>query len=256
MTVCNLSLRSQLGHGLQTLILYKALIKSPPSIHIRTDRKLKMNKFSAAALSITLAFGAMLPSMAQTATEANSDQTLMGKVSSGNKSEVTVQFPENQTQTYALEPGLITSMNLSDGSTVNFDRRKLGTITNVSRYGVVVEFADGETESYLLPQEGRATLTFGDRIVVTPDLRLARADNYVLTAADVKVPPSSMMSTSTGTGTMTQPTNSGGSMAPTPTTPAPSEPAATPAEPERTPPSNPTTTSPSSSDPTMPQTPR
>jgi hypothetical protein len=190
---CNPSPEGQLGYGFQAFILYKALIKSPPSIY-RTDRKLKMNKFSAAALGITLAFGAMLPSMAQTTTAANSEQTLMGKVSSGNKSEVTVQFPENQTQTYALEPGLITSMNLSDGSTVNFDRRKLGTITNVSRYGVVVEFADGETESYLLPQEGRATLTFGDRIVVTPDLRLARADSYVLTAADVKIPTSSMMS--------------------------------------------------------------
>jgi hypothetical protein len=229
-----------------------------------------MNKFSAAALGITLAFGAMLPSMAQTTTAANSDQTLTGKVSSGNKSEVTVQFPENQTQTYALEPGLITSMNLSDGSTVNFDKHKLGTITNVSRYGVVVEFADGGTESYLLPQEGRATLTFGDRIVVTPDLRLARADNYVITAADVKVPTSSMMSTTSGmsntsgSGTMTQPMNSSGSttqpspssLNPEPTTPAPSEPAATPTEPERTPPSDPTVTSPSSSDSTMPQTPK
>jgi hypothetical protein len=215
-----------------------------------------MNKFSAAALGITLAFGAMLPSVAQTTMAANSEQTLSGKVSAGNKSEVTVQFPENQTQTYDIEPGLITSMNLSDGSTVNFDRRKLGTITNVNRYGVVVEFADGETESYLLPQEGRATLTFGDRIVVTPDLRLARADNYVLTAADVKVPTSSMMSTTSGSGTTTQPMNGSGSMTPTPVTPAPSEPAATPAEPGRTPSSDPTMKSPSSSDPTMPQTPK
>jgi hypothetical protein len=206
-----------------------------------------MNKFSAAALGITLAFGAILPSVAQTTMAANSDQTLTGKVSAGDKSEVTVQFPENQTQTYDLEPGLITSMNLSDGSTVNFDRRKLGTITNVSRYGVVVEFADGETESYLLPQEGRATLTFGDRVVVTPDLRLARADNYVLTAADVKVPTSSIMSTTSGSSTTTQPMNNGGTMTPTPATPAtpaPSEPATTPAEPGRTPPSDPAVTTP------------
>jgi hypothetical protein len=145
-----------------------------------------MKKITTATLGMLLALGSILPVIAQTQPEKSTGQPLTGQVSSTEKSEVTVQFPENKTQqTYRLEPGLVTSMNLSQGSTVSFDSRKLGTIINVDRDSVVVEFADGETEPYFLHQEGRATLTFGDRIVVTPDLRLARAENYVLTAADI-----------------------------------------------------------------------
>jgi hypothetical protein len=237
-----------------------------------------MNKFTVAALGITLAFGAILPSVAQTTTQTTTTQTttttnsmsgqpITGKV---EKSEVTVQFPENQTESYQVDPALLTAMNLTEGSTVNFSSRKLGTITNVSRYGVTVEFANGDTESYLLTEEGRRTLTFGDRVVVTPDLQLARAENYVLTAADIQVPTSSMMastSSSTSSGTMSQPmpsstmptTPPSSSMSvPDTTSPSPSEPAATPSEPERMQPSNPSDpmASPSTPDTAVPNTPK
>jgi hypothetical protein len=226
-----------------------------------------MNKFTGAALSLALAFGATLPSIAQTTTNSASEQPLTGKV---EKSEVTVQFPENRTETYSIDPALLTAMNLSEGSTVNFTNRKLGTITNVSRYSVSVQFANGDTESYLLTEEGRRTLTYGDRVVVTPDLQLARAENYLLTAADVQVPTSSMMSSaSSGSGTMNPPTPSGtapstppsSSMSDPSKAPDPSEPATTPTEPERVPPSsqsNPSdpTASPSSPDSPVPNTPK
>jgi hypothetical protein len=229
-----------------------------------------MNKFTGTALGIALAFGAILPCIAQTTTNSTSEQPLTGKV---EKSEVTVQFPENRTETYSIDPALLTAMNLSEGSTVNFTNRKLGTIANVSRYSVTVEFANGDTESYLLTEEGRRTLTFGDRVVVTPDLQLARAENYVLTAADVQVPTSSMMS-STSSGTMSQPTPSGTAPSTSPsvppsssmsepsmTAPSPSEPATTPTELERVPPStqsNPSdpTASPTSPDSPVPNTPK
>jgi hypothetical protein len=218
-----------------------------------------MNKLTVAALGMAFAFGAIFPSVAQTRTETTSEQPITGKVASVSNSEVTVQFPENQTETYRVDPALLTAMNLTEGSTVNFNSRKLGTVTNVGRYTVTVEFANGDTESYVLTQEGRRTLTFGDRVVLTPDLQLARADNYVLTAADVQVPTSySMSSTSSSSGTMTQPTPSttaptvppsSSTPVPSTTTPGPSDPAATPTEPNRTPPSAPsapsgTTTSP------------
>jgi hypothetical protein len=226
-----------------------------------------MNKFTGAALSLALAFGATLPSIAQTTTNSASEQPLTGKV---EKSEVTVQFPENRTETYSIDPALLTAMNLGEGSTVNFTNRKLGTITNVSRYSVSVQFANGDTESYLLTEEGRRTLTYGDRVVVTPDLQLARAENYLLTAADVQVPTSSMMSSaSSGSGTMNPPTPSGtapstppsSSMSDPSKAPDPSEPATTPTEPERVPPSsqsNPSdpTASPSSPDSPVPNTPK
>jgi hypothetical protein len=229
-----------------------------------------MNKFTGAALSLALAFGATLPSIAQTTTNSASEQPLTGKV---EKSEVTVQFPENRTETYSIDPALLTAMNLGEGSTVNFTNRKLGTITNVSRYSVSVQFANGDTESYLLTEEGRRTLTYGDRVVVTPDLQLARAENYLLTAADVQVPTSSMVSSSSsgsGSGTMSppKPSDTAPSVPPSssmsePSTqpPDPSEPATTPTEPERVPPSsqsNPSdpTASPSSPDSPVPNTPK
>ncbi len=229
-----------------------------------------MNKLTAAALGTALAFGAIFPSIAQTNTGATSEQPVTGKVASVAKSEVTVQFPENQTETYRVDPALLTAMNLTEGATVNFNNRKLGTIVNVSRYSVAVEFANGDVESYLLTEEGRRTFTFGDRVVITPDLQLARADNYVLTAADVQVPMSAMMTrASSSSGTMSQPMPNGmsptvppsSSMSVPSTTPAPSEPAATPTEPERTPPSNPsdpvaTPSSPDTSVPNTPKTPR
>jgi hypothetical protein len=200
-----------------------------------------MNKFTVAALGITLAFGAIFPSIAQTSTSATSEQPLAGKVASVEKSEVTVQFPDNQTETYRVDPALLTAMNLNEGSTVNFSNRKLGTITNVSRYSVTVEFANGDKESYLLTEEGRRTLTFGDRVVVTPDLQLARAENYLLTAADVQIPYISASSSVTPDTSQPAP-----STTPTPTvpaepttpeqpvTPAPVSPA-TPATPNSTP---------------------
>lgn len=157
-----------------------------------------MKKITTATLGILLAFGSVFPAIAQTQPEASTEQPLTGQVSSTDKPQVTVQFSENKTQQiYRLEPGLVTSMNLSQGSTVSFDSRKLGTIINIDRDSVVVEFADGKTEPYFLHQEGRATLTFGDRIVVTPDLRLARAENYVLTAADIDSTSMSASSTVT-----------------------------------------------------------
>jgi hypothetical protein len=230
-----------------------------------------MNKLTVATLGMAFAFGAIFPSVAQTRTEATAEQPVTGKVASVANSEVTVQFPENQTETYRVDPALLTAMNLTEGSTVNFGSRKLGTITNVGRYSVTVEFANGDTESYVLTEEGRRTLTFGDRVVITPDLQLARADNYVLTAADVQVPTSSMMtSSSSSSGTMrqtmpnsTSPTTppSSSMSVPSTTAPAPSDPAATPTEPERTPASSPTNPSdpvaaPGTPDTAVPNTPK
>lgn len=165
-----------------------------------------MKNLSLIALGTTLFLGATFPASAQTempetpatitqpATanpqfsngQATTEQVLTGKVESIESPEVSVQFSKNSTQTYRLDPALVQAMNLSKGSTVAFGDHKLGTIVNINRAAATVEFANGESDTYYLSQEGRATLTFGDRIVVTPDQRLARAENYILGAADVK----------------------------------------------------------------------
>ncbi|MCG9892407.1 MAG: hypothetical protein MH252_15215 [Thermosynechococcaceae cyanobacterium MS004] len=163
-----------------------------------------MKNLSLIALGATLFLGATFPASAQTempetpATitqpanpqfsneQATNEQVLTGKVESIESPEVSVQFSKNSTQTYRLDPALVQAMNLSKGSTVAFGDHKLGTIVNINRSAATVEFANGESDTYYLSQEGRATLTFGDRIVVTPDQRLARAENYILGAADVK----------------------------------------------------------------------
>jgi LysM repeat protein len=163
-----------------------------------------MNKFTVITLSTAVVLGAIFPAIAQTEKPITAEQVLIGKVTSIEKPEVTVQFPENQEQTYHLDEALVKSMNLSQGSTVTIDHDKLGTIISVDRDSVVVEFADGKTAPYFLHQEGRGTLNTGDRIVVTPDRRLERAKNYVLTAADVQMPIAMIVTTPVNSGTVNQ----------------------------------------------------
>jgi hypothetical protein len=172
---------------------------------------LKMNKLTVMALGATVAVGAILPVVAQTAQPQPvqpqpAKQVLIGTVTATEQPEVTVQFPENKTQIYNLDAALVKSMNLTQGSIVNIDHNKLGTIVDVDRDSVEVEFAEGNIEPYFLHQEGRATLSVGDRVVVTPDQRLARANNYVLTAADVRMPTAMTVTTSVNSGTVNQTT--------------------------------------------------
>ncbi|MGB8699340.1 MAG: hypothetical protein WCD18_07995 [Thermosynechococcaceae cyanobacterium] len=167
-----------------------------------------MNKLTVMLLGVTVAIGATFHVIAQTELPQPAKQFLVGTVTSTEQPEITVQFPKNKAQIYNLDAALVKSMKLTQGSTVNIDYSKLGTIINVDRDSVKVEFADDKIEAYFLHQEGRATLSVGDRIVVTPDQRLARAENYVLTAADVRMPMSMTVNTSANSGTVNQNTSS------------------------------------------------
>jgi hypothetical protein len=190
-----------------------------------------MNKFTVMALGAAVVLGTIFPAIAQTEKPALTEPFLIGKVTSIENPAVTVQFPENKEQVYQLDAALVKSMNLTQGSTVTIENYKLGTLVSVDRDSAIVEFSDGKTEPYFLHQEGRGTLGVGDRIVVTPDLRLARASNYVLSAADVKIPAAMTVSTSVNSGTLNQPTPSN---MPT-TAPVESPKSAVPAMPNPTP---------------------
>jgi hypothetical protein len=168
-----------------------------------------MKKFAMSVLGLTVALGTVLPTTAQTvestptstpestptSMDSSAGQSLIGKVTTEQGPEVTVQFPNNMQRKYSLDPGVVKALNLTSGSTVMVSNRRLGTIVNADRQKVWVEFADGTTEPYYQTRESRRTLGFGDSVVVTPSSRVLPAANYFMTAADVQVSPSMLAST-------------------------------------------------------------
>ena len=170
-----------------------------------------MNKISLSVLGLTLAFGAVLPAVAQMSPTSSMDsslngQPLMGKVDVSGRPMVMVMFPNNSQMSYRLSPDVTKSLNLTNGSSIMLSNHKLGTITNVSRQAVVVQFSDGTYQSYFNTREGRRTLSPGDSIVVTSNQKVRLASTYVLAPSDVYV-NSSMMTSMPMSGSMTQPSN-------------------------------------------------
>ncbi len=174
-----------------------------------------MNKISSSVLGITLAFGAVLPAVAQMGSPSSNTelssmgQPLTGTVSLSGQPMVKVLFPNSSEKSYMLSSDVTKSLSLTDGSSVMLSNHKLGTITNVNRQEVVVEFSDGTYRPYYLTQEGRRSLSPGDSVVITSNQKVRLASAYVLAPADVYV-TSSMMANTPVSGSMSQ--TSGGMM--------------------------------------------
>jgi hypothetical protein len=112
---------------------------------------------------------------------------------------------------------------LATGSDVVIENTRLqsGVVTYLTPYNASVEIdgISGEKD-YFLTRVSRRYLSLGDRVVITPDLRLIREDLYKLSAADLRlksVAVASMSSSgssssysSSSTRTVRQPVNTGG----------------------------------------------
>ena len=111
---------------------------------------------------------------------------------------------------YQIEPAVITALKLTSGSTVLIKNSNLmsGRITDIKRNAIRVKLDNGTTQTYIATEVARRTLTTGDRVIVTPDTRIVRADRYTLTAKDVTLvqPVASSPATDTTVRTTTQTT--------------------------------------------------
>ncbi|CAA9589136.1 hypothetical protein AVDCRST_MAG81-4592 [uncultured Synechococcales cyanobacterium] len=163
----------------------------------------------ALALSITAVSSALArPATAQMNTVLLKSQT--GQVESINNSTVIVRTTDGNVRMYQIEPAVITALKLTSGSTVLFNNSNLisGRITDINRNDIRVKLDNGTTQTYIATEVARRTLTTGDRVIVTPDMRIFRADRYTLTAKDVTLvqPVASSPTTDTTVRTTTQTT--------------------------------------------------
>jgi hypothetical protein len=128
------------------------------------------------------------------------------QVTSINGSTVVVKTASGETQTYEVAPSLISSLKLENGSQVVIDSTRLqtGRIVQLGAYSAEVELDNGGgTKTYILTRESRRYLGYGDRVVVTPDLRLMSFDRYRLTAADLRLQPTMVSSSAISQSTST-----------------------------------------------------
>lgn len=154
------------------------------------------------------------PALSQTDTMMTRGQ-VTGQIDSIDGSTVTVRSPDGSTRTYEIDPAVIASLRLGQGSTISINNSNLmsGEIIRIGPRNALVKLDNGETENFIVTREGRVTISPGDRVIITPDQRITRAENYILGAGDVtSVQPtatttdttSTVRSTEVETGTTTE----------------------------------------------------
>lgn len=141
-----------------------------------------------------------------------------------------------ETQTYNVDPSVISALKLEPGSNVVIDgtRLSMGTISNLDSYTAEVKLDKSDEErSYILTREARRYLVVGDRVIITPDQRVVSADRYRLTSADLRMQSvavasaptaesasSSSMASSSSSQTVTPPSANAGAEMPEPAAPS------------------------------------
>lgn len=158
-------------------------------------------------LATSIAPGLTGAAMAQTRDMIIRDMIMRGQIAgeieSIDGSTVMVRTV-NGNRVYQIDPTTITALNLTNGSIILVNSRNLmsGVITDINRYDLDVELDNGETENLLVTQEDRGILTTGDRVYITPNQRVVRADDYFLTARDVSLVQMIAVAPETTTGTV------------------------------------------------------
>lgn len=178
-------------------------------------------------MASALAVGVSLPALSNpTMTNAPAGKEITGQVESVDGSILKLKTSAGDTQAYRVDPAVISALKLGTGSDVVIDGSRLqsGVVTYLTPNNASVEL-DGNAgeKDYILTQVSRRYLSLGDRVVITPDLRIVRADLYQLTASDLRLKTvaiassssssysSASSTTSSTTSTITpQPANTGG----------------------------------------------
>jgi aconitase B len=150
-----------------------------------------MKWLTGITLAAMIAVGASLPALAESTDSAiPAGKQITGQVSAIDGSSVTMKTASGETQTFKVNRGLISALKLENGSNIVIDATRLqtGRVVHIDPYTAEVTLDQGgEIKTYVLTREARRYLVVGDRVVITPDLRLIRTDLYKLTANDLRV---------------------------------------------------------------------
>jgi hypothetical protein len=159
-----------------------------------------MKRVTEITLTLAILLGTSLPALAESkSTTIPAGQQMNGQVESVDGSMIMVKTAAGETQSYRVDPNLIATLKLDSGSNIVIDGSRLltGKVLRLDSYTAEVELDNnGGEKSYILTRESRRYLSAGDRVVITPNLRVVRADLYTLTAADLRL-QSVMMASST-----------------------------------------------------------
>jgi hypothetical protein len=158
-----------------------------------------MKWLTGITLAAAIALGAAVPALAESTYSAiPTGKQITGQVSSIDGSALTMKTASGETQTFQVNRGLISTLKLENGSNIVIDGTRLqtGRVVHIDPYTAEVTLDQGgELKSYILTREARRYLVVGDRVVITPDLRLVRTDLYKLTANDLRVQSTMVAST-------------------------------------------------------------
>jgi hypothetical protein len=167
--------------------------------------------------------GISLPALSNpTTTNAIPAQEVRGQVESVDGSVVRLKTSAGDTQSYQVDPTVISALSLKTGSDIVIDGSRLqsGVLTYLTPNNASVALdGNGGEKDYVLTQVSRRYLSIGDRVVITPDLRLIRSDLYKLSSSDLRVQSAMVASSASSSSSYSsassrtivrQPANTGG----------------------------------------------
>ena len=142
-----------------------------------------MKLLTGSALALTISLGAMSPAFAGMVPSGE----INGEVQSIDGSSIVVRAEDGSNQEFSIDPALISSYGLQQGSSVRIDGSGLrrGVITGVDDNTIKVRHDNGDTETYVFFREGRRFLSYGDRVIVNSQGKIESESSYRLTATEI-----------------------------------------------------------------------
>lgn len=137
-----------------------------------------------------LCLGALSPSFAQDVTpKLIGAQPIIGNIESINGSVMTLQTLKGERQTFLIQPSLVQILKLAPGMRITIDgsRLKTGTIKRMDANTVDVLLDGGDITTLVITGEMSGGISQNDRVVITPNGRVVRADRYKLSAGDIRL---------------------------------------------------------------------
>jgi molybdopterin-binding protein len=192
-----------------------------------------MKILAGTTLALALSVASMSPVLTGPAMAQTSNMTVGGQVTgqieSIDDSTVMVRMSDGTVRTYQIDSATVTSLGLSQGSTILLNRNLLsGEIIRIGPRNVLVKLDNGETRYFIVTREGRGRLSPGERVIITPNQTISSAEDYTLTAGDVTLVQQIATTTTDTTPTVRsttieEETTTTRTQVTTPTTPAPVE---------------------------------
>lgn len=116
-------------------------------------------------------------------------QPVIGNIESINGSTMILKALDGSMQRFQVQPSLIQALKLAPGMRITVDgsRLKTGTIKHLDANTADIQLDGGNLTTFVITKEMHRNVATGDRIVITPNGKIVRADRYKLSAGDIRL---------------------------------------------------------------------